>query len=127
KMRKFRPWDAPPWGGEPERLGPGDPDSSDRRRVEEYRKFARPTVRVDDQQALRLAGRDWFAVHTPGHTDDHLCLFDPTEGLMISGDHVLPSITPHISGVARADDPLSQFFDSLDKVAAFGDQVKLAM
>ena len=26
---------------------------------------------------LRLAGREWRAIHTPGHTVDHLCLFDP--------------------------------------------------
>ena len=62
---------------------------------------ASPSPRSDCATPSRsaLAGRDWFAVHTPGHTDDHLCLFDPTEGLMICGDHVLPTITPHIGGV----------------------------
>ena len=38
----------------------------------------------------------------PGHTEDHLCLFDPTEGVMLSGDHVLPTITPHIGGLQPA-------------------------
>ena len=62
-------------------------------------------------------------MHTPGHTDDHLCLFDPTERVMLSGDHVLPTITPHIGGFVRNIDPLQRFFDSLDKVAAHGDEV----
>jgi glyoxylase-like metal-dependent hydrolase (beta-lactamase superfamily II) len=74
-----------------------------------------------------LAGREWLAVHTPGHTEDHLCLFDPEEGLFISGDHVLPSITPHISGLTHAADPLAQFFASLDKVAGLGAQMKMAL
>lgn len=124
-----RPWDAPPWGGDPLEFGDGGPESEapSEERVAEYLRFGEPTIRLRDTEPIRLAGRDWFAVHTPGHTDDHLCLFDPTEGLMISGDHVLPTITPHIAGVAHAADPLAKFFESLDKVAAFGSQVKLAL
>ena len=36
---------------------------------------------------------------------------------MLSGDHVLPTITPHISGLVAGADPLTEFFASLDKVA----------
>jgi glyoxylase-like metal-dependent hydrolase (beta-lactamase superfamily II) len=36
---------------------------------------------------------------------------------MLAGDHVLPSITPHISGITSSVDPLSTFFYSLDRVA----------
>jgi glyoxylase-like metal-dependent hydrolase (beta-lactamase superfamily II) len=77
-----------------------------------------PTIRVADDQVVRLARRDWFAVHTPGHTTDHLCLFDPEEGVLLAGDHVLPTITPHIAGSTEVDDPLATFFASLEKVAA---------
>ena len=77
-----------------------------------------PTIRVADDEAVSLAGRDWFAVHTPGHTIDHLCLFDPTHGILLSGDHVLPTITPHIAGSPEVDDPLAVFFASLERVAA---------
>ena len=78
-----------------------------------------PTIRVADGDAVRLAGRDWFAVHTPGHTIDHLCLWDPAEGVLLSGDHVLPTITPHIAGSTDLDDPLAAFFASLARVGAF--------
>jgi glyoxylase-like metal-dependent hydrolase (beta-lactamase superfamily II) len=81
-------------------------------------KTPRPTRRVEDAEVVRLAGREWVALHTPGHTNDHLCLFDPAEGVVLSGDHVLPTITPHISGLVAGADPLSAFFASLDKVAA---------
>ena len=75
-----------------------------------------PTRRLDDADVIELAGREWVALHTPGHTPDHLCLFDPTTGLVLSGDHVLPTITPHISGLTTAADPLAQFFASLDRM-----------
>ena len=30
-------------------------------------------------RSSRLAGREWVSLHTPGHTPDHLCLYDPVE------------------------------------------------
>ncbi len=85
-----------------------------------------PTRRVDDAEVVTLAGREWVSLHTPGHTADHLCLFDPAEGVVLSGDHVLPTITPHISGIGAGDDPLKQFFTSLEKVADL-DGVRIAL
>jgi glyoxylase-like metal-dependent hydrolase (beta-lactamase superfamily II) len=72
---------------------------------------------VEHGDVLELADREWFVVHTPGHTADHHCLHDPETGVFVAGDHVLPSITPHISGISSSPDPLSSFFYSLDRVA----------
>ena len=49
-----------------------------------------PSRRVRHAERVQLAGREWVSVHTPGHTIDHLCLYDPEHGLLLSGDHVLP-------------------------------------
>ncbi len=82
-----------------------------------------PTIsdHVADGDVLRLAGRDWFVVHTPGHTEDHFCLHDPESKVFLAGDHVLPTITPHISGVSQRSDPLNAFFESLDLVGGLPD------
>ena len=64
-------------------------------------------------------------LHTPGHTHDHLCLFSPADGVLLAGDHVLPSITPHISGLLEGD-PLASYLESLDKVCAL-DDVEIAL
>jgi glyoxylase-like metal-dependent hydrolase (beta-lactamase superfamily II) len=118
---------APPWGGEPMR-------TSRRRRVM-WRLAQRipglmptptPSRRLDDAEPIRLAGREWVAVHTPGHTHDHLCLYDPTERILLSGDHVLPTITPHISGLTAVDS-LAQYFRSLDKVAVIGEHANVVL
>jgi glyoxylase-like metal-dependent hydrolase (beta-lactamase superfamily II) len=84
-----------------------------------------PTRRLRDGEVIKLAGREWFAVHTPGHTADHLCLHDPEAGVLLAGDHVLPTITPHISGVGLGD-PLDDYVAALDRVAAL-DHVNVAL
>ncbi len=79
-----------------------------------------PTRRVDDGDTLTFAGRQWRALHTPGHTGDHLCLYEPAEGLLVSGDHVLPTITPHVGGLSPLRDPLGSFLVSLARLLEIG-------
>jgi glyoxylase-like metal-dependent hydrolase (beta-lactamase superfamily II) len=85
-----------------------------------------PTVRLAHGEPITLAGREWQAVHTPGHTPDHLCLHDPENGILLVGDHVLPTITPHIGGYGAGHDPLEQYLSALDHVAGLTD-VTLAL
>jgi glyoxylase-like metal-dependent hydrolase (beta-lactamase superfamily II) len=110
-----------PWGGQmprPPMPGPGPIGWVKRRIARRYFMAPRPDRRLADGERVRLGPREFVSVHTPGHTEDHLCLFDPDDGVLLSGDHVLPSITPHISGLGSVtEDPLADFVGSLDKVA----------
>ena len=118
------PWTRPtPWGTDFHRPPMGRRLSYTLFRSVMRKRFAAPTPtkRVRGGDALRLAGRDMFAVYTPGHTTDHLCLHDPEEGLLFSGDHILPTITPHISGIGQDPDPLKSFFASLDRCTEIED------
>jgi len=112
-----------PWGGK--RSGPPK-EFLDRIRaagesMETTFATPRPTRPLVDGQTIKLARREWVAMHTPGHTYDHLCLYDPEFGVVLTGDHVLPSITPHISGLAPEPDPLALFFASLTRMAEMTD------
>ena len=60
-----------------------------------------PTIRVADAEVSASAGASGWPSTRRAHAD-HLCLHDPDAGVLLSGDHVLPTITPHISG-HRAD------------------------
>ncbi|MDH3300559.1 MAG: MBL fold metallo-hydrolase [Acidimicrobiia bacterium] len=112
-----------PWGGQRtgppreflERLWADDPTSSG------LAGPLKPTQPLIDGQTIRLARREWLAMHTPGHTHDHLCLYDPEHGVVLTGDHVLPTITPHISGLTLHTDPLALFFASLHRMAGIND------
>jgi glyoxylase-like metal-dependent hydrolase (beta-lactamase superfamily II) len=116
-----------PWGGERPR-----PPLKMRLRWRAMRLLGRamrfPPIShpVEQGDVLRLAGREWFVLHTPGHTNDHFCLHNREDGVFLAGDHVLPSITPHISGLSLERDPLRAFFESLDLAAAQPD-VKVAL
>jgi glyoxylase-like metal-dependent hydrolase (beta-lactamase superfamily II) len=120
-----------PWGGETPWGGSKHPMPPFRRRmmIRALRFLFRPpdpSRRVVHGERLQLAGREWVSIHTPGHTIDHLCLFDPEQGILISGDHVLPSITPHVSGVGQGADALKSYLQTLDLVAAL-DGVRLGL
>jgi glyoxylase-like metal-dependent hydrolase (beta-lactamase superfamily II) len=100
-----------PWGGPWVRMS----DRADPEAVR-YMGPPQPTIAVDEADVVRVGRRDWVAMHTPGHTPDHLCLYDPTNGVLLSGDHVLPTITPHIGGIGTGVDPLQRFLDSLARM-----------
>ncbi len=115
-QRQSVPWGGTtPWGGSTHPMPPLKRRVMIRAMRLVY-KPPEPTRRVRHGSTIRLAGRDWFAVHTPGHTLDHLCLYDPEQGILLSGDHVLPTITPHIAGSANGD-ALHSYLATLDLVA----------
>ena len=43
-----------------------------------------PTERVRHGERIVIGRREWRAVHTPGHTVDHLCLWDPEHGTLLT-------------------------------------------
>ncbi|ROP77489.1 glyoxylase-like metal-dependent hydrolase (beta-lactamase superfamily II) [Frigoribacterium sp. PhB107] len=76
-----------------------------------------PDLLLDDGDELPVAGRRLRAVHTPGHTSGHLCLVEPEQRLIFTGDHVLPTINPGIGlGGRTAADPLDDVLASLARV-----------
>ncbi|WP_326569123.1 MBL fold metallo-hydrolase [Amycolatopsis rhabdoformis] len=70
-----------------------------------------------------LPNRELEVVHTPGHTTGHVVFLDEAAGLLFSGDHVLPHITPSIGfQPVPAELPLNDYLDSLRLVRALPDQ-----
>ena len=55
-----------------------------------------PDVLFEDGARPEVSGWDLTAIWTPGHSPGHLCFYEATQELMLSGDHVLPRITPNI-------------------------------
>lgn len=79
-----------------------------------------PDVLISDGDKPDVPGWDVLALWTPGHSPGHLCFWEGRHRLMLSGDHVLPRISPNISLHPQSgDDPLGQYLTSLDKVAGF--------
>ena len=74
-------------------------------------------VPIDDGGEADLAGRTMRVRWTPGHTDHHAVLVDHRDGILFSGDHVLPRITSNVGLYPYTrDDPLGDFLDALRRV-----------
>ena len=85
--------------------------------MREFVSLAQPDVLLEDSQRVDLPGWDLHAIHTPGHSPGHLCFHDTSRRLLLSGDHLLPRISPNISIHAQqAQNPLADFLDSLRRV-----------
>jgi len=78
-----------------------------------------PTLPLWGGEHLSIGTRDFEVVYTPGHSRSHICLWAPIDRLLLSGDHLLPGITPPINfhhGID--DDPLGQYLDGLARIEA---------
>ena len=81
----------------------------------------RPTVDIDephdDGDTIGLKGSDLRILWTPGHSPEHICLYDVDKGLLYSGDHVLPRITSHVSlHYHEGGDSLRDYLASLERL-----------
>lgn len=85
--------------------------------VREFVSLVQPDVLLEDRQRVALAGWNLRALHTPGHSPGHLCFHDAERRLLVSGDHVLPRISPNISLHAQQpSNPLADFLDALQRI-----------
>lgn len=77
---------------------------------------------VSDGDRLDIPGFDLTVMHTPGHTSGHLCLRDDERSLIVTGDHVLPTMHAGIGLGGRTDaNPLADYLASLRAVAVYPD------
>ncbi|MBJ22260.1 MAG: MBL fold metallo-hydrolase [bacterium] len=53
--------------------------------------------RVIDGDYIDIGGREWRVVIGRGHSPEHVCLYCPELKVLISGDQILPKITPNVS------------------------------
>lgn len=91
----------------------GQSDSQRDQQLGEPDEWLQPDARIE------LESRTLRVVPTPGHTRGHVVFVDEKAGLLFSGDHVLPHITPSIGAeVARSAAPLAEFLDSLRLLAS---------
>lgn len=76
-----------------------------------------PDVTLQGGEHLHVGDFDFEVIWTPGHAPGHICLYEANHKLLISGDHILPTITPNVSKYATSTaNPLSDYMKSLEAV-----------
>jgi glyoxylase-like metal-dependent hydrolase (beta-lactamase superfamily II) len=79
-----------------------------------------PDIVVKDGDQIIGSGWQVEAVHTPGHTSNHLCFALADQGILFSGDHVMGWST---SVIAPPDGNMAAYMASLDKLLVRNDTV----
>lgn len=77
-------------------------------------------VRMDDGDVIRVGKREWSVIIGRGHAPEHACMVDYKNGVIISGDQILPRITSNVSIMDTEPDsnPLGEWLDSIAKFKA---------
>jgi glyoxylase-like metal-dependent hydrolase (beta-lactamase superfamily II) len=73
--------------------------------------------RLRDGDRVTIGGHPWTVVVGEGHSAEMACFWCPDRNLLISGDQILPSISPNVSvWPSEPDaDPLRLFLSSLER------------
>jgi len=79
-----------------------------------------PDFRLRDGDVITGEGFALEAVHTPGHTSNHLCYSLKEEDALFSGDHVMGWST---TVVAPPDGDMAAYLRSLEKLLQRGDRI----
>lgn len=72
-------------------------------------------VRLMHDQVVRIGAHDWRCIAGFGHAPEHMALFCASQGVLISGDMVLPRISTNVSvyEIEPESDPLTLFLQSI--------------
>lgn len=94
----------------------------DAKQLASFAAMAEPTLELPDEALIPLPGRRIRALATPGHTPGHLCLHDEDDGLLLTGDHVLPRISPNVGlQPFTAEPPLGPYLRSLERIRGYSE------
>ncbi len=78
----------------------------------------------DDGDTVELAGYTWEVLYTPGHAITHVCFYQPELRALLSGDHLLGTITSNplieapLPGHSARPRTLPDYIVELERVAA---------
>jgi len=78
---------------------------------------AMPDVTLYGGETIITGEFSFKVMPTPGHTAGHICLYEPDKKVLLSGDHILPTITPHVGLHPQSSpNPLGDYLDSLERL-----------
>jgi len=83
----------------------------------EFVSVVEPDTLLEGAERLPIDGTDIEVVWTPGHSPGHCCFHWPARGVLFSGDHLLPKISPNIGLHPQSGaDPLDDYVFSLQRI-----------
>lgn len=71
--------------------------------------------KLDEENQIELAGKNFQVFHTPGHKDDSICLYNGDEKVLFTGDLIFPDGSFGRTDLEEGD--RDQLIDSIEKIA----------
>jgi glyoxylase-like metal-dependent hydrolase (beta-lactamase superfamily II) len=85
--------------------------------LEQYIIPILPDITLHDGETISTGRFTFRVIWTPGHSSGHICLYEPGAKILLSGDHILPKITPNISlNPQSIENPLGRYIKSLREI-----------
>ncbi|MFO8125587.1 MBL fold metallo-hydrolase, partial [Yoonia sp.] len=113
-----------------------DPAEQERRKSERPFNFADCVAplplgytRLIDSETINMGGRSWVIRMGDGHAPEQATFWSRDDNLVISGDQILPSISPNL-GVYPTEpdaDPVTDWLRSCEKFQAFAEPGQLVL
>ncbi len=76
-----------------------------------------PEITLHGGERIPLGSFNFEVVWTPGHSPGHVCLYEPKQKVLLSGDHLLPTIFPNVGLHPQSgENPLGDYLHSLQVV-----------
>ena len=94
------------------------------RRVSGYKNVVAPIPaafdRLVDGDTIEIGGKSWRMIVGRGHSPEHACLYCEEADVLISGDQVLPRISPNVSVWPQEPNgrPLELYLESLSRIGS---------
>jgi glyoxylase-like metal-dependent hydrolase (beta-lactamase superfamily II) len=85
--------------------------------LERYVVPTLPDRTLHDGETITTGVFTFRVLWTPGHSSGHICLYEPDKKILLSGDHILPKITPNIGVHPQSiENPLGRYIKSLNEI-----------
>ena len=72
-----------------------------------------PDEIIDDESEISINGETWTIFPSPGHSTDHISLYNEEKGILFSGDNVLRSIT---TWLGPPDSNISEYIKTIQQI-----------
>jgi glyoxylase-like metal-dependent hydrolase (beta-lactamase superfamily II) len=76
-----------------------------------------PDTILHDGETITTGVFTFRVIWSPGHSSGHICLYEPERKILLSGDHILPRITPNVGLHPQSiENPLGRYIESLQEI-----------
>ena len=86
-------------------------------------------TRLQQDQSIRMGGRAWDIHMGNGHAPEHATFWSRDDNLVISGDQILPSISPNIGVYATEPmaDPIGEWLEACERLMPLAREDQLVL